>query len=101
MAVRTDFSVGMLVSSPGLHTVVTTPAPVESEVPEVVLYCGKLPTVVEDGAEIPPPLPLPEPQGEPASTTLPLESHLAQLPDVPATVDDTALEPLSVKLRGA
>ncbi len=99
MAVRTDFSVGMLVSSPGLPTDVTTPKPVESDVPEAVLYCGTLPTVVEDGTEIPPPLPLP--QGEPASTTLPLASHLAQLPDVPAAVDDTALEPLPVKFRGA
>ena len=99
MAVRTDFSVGMLVSSPGLPTVVTTPKPVESDVPEVVPYCGTLPTVVEDGAEIPPPLPLP--QGAPASTTLPLASHLAQLPDMPAVVDETVLEPVPVKLRGA
>jgi len=99
MAVRTDFSVGILVSSPGVPTLVTTPKPVEIAVPEVLLYCGTFPTVVADGVDSEPPPP-PEPQGEPASTTLPLESHFAQSPAVPAAVAVIVLTPVPVKLKG-
>ncbi len=87
-------------SSPGVPTAVTTPRPVETAVPVVLLYWGTLPTVVDDGTESEP-LPLPEPHAAPASTTLPLASHLAQLPDAPAPVEVMVLVPEPVKDRGA
>lgn len=57
-----------------------------------------LPVVVEEGAVIPPD-PLPVPQGAPASTTLPLASHLAQLFATPAAVEDIVFDPVPVKVN--
>jgi len=45
-----------------------------------------------------PVVPLPVPQGAPASTTLPLVSHLAQLLAVPAAVAETVFAPVPVKV---
>ncbi len=97
IAVRMAFSVGTLVSTPGLPSVVTRPKPVESALPVVLLYWGMLLTVVEEGVESEEP-PLPLPQGAPASTMLPLPSHLAQLLDVPAVVALAYFAPLPLAL---
>lgn len=92
MAVRIAFSLGTLVSRPGLPNVVTRPKPVDNAVPLMLLNCGMLPTVVEDGVEMEEP-PLLVPQGAPASTMLPLASHLAQSLLTPATVALAYFEP--------
>ena len=96
MAVRIAFSDGTFVSKPGLPSVVTKPNPVDNAVPVVLPYCGMLVTVVADGtdSEEPPP----EPHGEPASTTLPLASHLAQLLLTPAAVALAYFVPLPVEM---
>lgn len=59
-----------------------------------------VPEVRVDQAEEPLP-PDPVPQGEPASTTFPFASHLAQLPLTPVAVPLTVLLPVPVKLSAA
>jgi hypothetical protein len=70
MAVRTDFSVGTFVSRPGFPSEVTTPNPVDTEVPVALPHCGTLPTMVVAGVAILlPPLVLPELPPEPPPIT--------------------------------
>ncbi len=97
MAVRTDCSVGMLLLDPGEPTDVTTPRPADKAVPAVLLNSGAFPVVVVTGPVMPV-VPLPVPQGAPASTTLPLASHLAQLLLAPAPVALASFVPAPVAI---
>jgi len=61
IALRTDCSVGMLLSEPGAPTVVTTLRPTDKAVPVALAYCGILPMLVDAGTVMSLPVPLPEP----------------------------------------
>jgi len=80
-AVLTALSVGMLEFDPGFPRFVTTARPVESVVPVVLAYCGRLPTVVEVGADS-------ALQGAPASIRFPFASQFAQSCGVRVPVED-------------
>jgi len=86
----------------GTEVAAMVPLPVTAKLaPEPISMAAAVlvPLVRLENAELPPPDPLPVPQGAPESIMLPLASHLAQLLAVTAPVELAVLAPVPVKVR--